>query len=691
MHKPVLSLPTLSMDSPPMSTLPNTLLSNQLAATPPTPSPDDAPAPWGAGGPRECERRKRPDDEHLEAAVLVTRLEVLKKMYKELIKRSVGTNVIESEVMRMVKERVSGPTGHRLLEIDSERISKEHVSWSEDTEDGLHCWRDQRSVRKMTGLRLREVKCRLKDTRKSLAGQMRYITKTRTKLETRTAWEEVRSIRRETWVEDNRKHERKVEHLTRRSSDCNKHRACREVDKIWNEGCRNVRMYQEEVVKSTLEESTPSVLPETEAQECDPNIQVKSVYKSKPEDLETLDAEEEKVHRMSQGYNKLWKVKPDILEDEEKSEVVTHGNVTLTEPEIDLLRLGPGFMVVSDLDREEMEVEAGVTMTKIRWSKRSRGVEDLTGRQAEMEEKEYPVTEEEQSLTERLEAESRDVLNNEGDEIDMGRKRCTDMRNNRNVRMPAPGPPAVEAEMNTRVGTWRKSFMNFRENNCNKDGVQNQSNLSPNQLLGMKTLLKKVAKLEAIVLEADKGKRFVIVDEATYLEMANDHISGDSPTTPDEVKKSQRILTATAKAIGNVTSLGMKHSRSNYVRCMDNLGSEALDVPTLKLLVKIHKPMTDGGYPQSRPVVAAASGISSRAGDAVADLLEPMVLAELPRMEDISTEEVIAQLEEAEIEIRDGGYNDTMVGSLDVCALYPSLDQEESVKMVGKFVMESKV
>ena len=129
----------------------------------------------------------------------------------------------------------------------------------------------------------------------------------------------------------------------------------------------------------------------------------------------------------------------------------------------------------------------------------------------------------------------------------------------------------------------------------------------------------------------------------------------------------------------------------SFYLAMDNLGSKAADVPVLKLLAKVHKPLSPDGHPQSRPVVAAASGLSSRVGDMVADVLGPMVLAQTPRMEDQSTEEVLAQLEEAEQAIRESGLDNTVVGSLDVCALYPSLDQVQSAKMVGEFVRNSPV
>ena len=50
-----------------------------------------------------------------------------------------------------------------------------------------------------------------------------------------------------------------------------------------------------------------------------------------------------------------------------------------------------------------------------------------------------PATEEEEWLSSAIEAELRDVLSDSGSEMNMGRTRPTDMRNNREVRMPGAG------------------------------------------------------------------------------------------------------------------------------------------------------------------------------------------------------------------------------------------------------------
>ena len=127
----------------------------------------------------------------------------------------------------------------------------------------------------------------------------------------------------------------------------------------------------------------------------------------------------------------------------------------------------------------------------------------------------------------------------------------------------------------------------------------------------MKTLAKKVAELDVIILKADKGKKFVVVDQATYLSTGQDHVSKDITTSPTEVRTSQWVLSTTARSLVNVLGVGTSTSHSGYVRCLENTGSGAEDVPVMKLLPKVHKPVAPGGQPQSCPIVTAASGLSS--------------------------------------------------------------------------------
>ena len=311
----------------------------------------------------------------------------------------------------------------------------------------------------------------------------------------------------------------------------------------------------------------------------------------------------------------------------------------------------------------------------------------MTGRQ---EDKELLDTDEEELRhMEDLKLDARDVLNDNCDTVDMRNKRATDMKGNRLVMMPGPAPPIVEAEYSTRMESWLRAFSMYKKQNCDDDDVQLERNLSKSQLLGLKTTQRKVAKKEIVVLEADKGKRFVVVKEETYIAMAKDHTAGDLPVGLKEIRESQRVLSATAKALANTLDLGSNHSRSNYERCVNNCGSSAHDVPALRILPKVHKGPGPHGHLQSRPVVAAAAGVAARAGDQLADFLTPLVAAQSPRMEDLSTEEVMVQLQEAQAMVRETCTKDVMVGSLDVRALYPSLDQEGSARAVADLIMRT--
>ena len=258
------------------------------------------------------------------------------------------------------------------------------------------------------------------------------------------------------------------------------------------------------------------------------------------------------------------------------------------------------------------------------------------------------------------------------------------MRNNHHVRMPAPASARLEAMYNTRAGLWDREFGAYMKQQCNESGAQRESNVTPGQQLALKRLMKKTSKLEVILLEADKGKRFVAVDEATYLAMSRDHIEKDRKVSPEVVRRCQKEMSSTAKALTTILGLGVAQSSKNAGRCHENAGSEALDAPNLKLLPKVHKPATAQGHPQSRPVVAAQTGITS-------DFLVPVPHMQTPRLEDKSTEEALAQLSEAQGEILEAGSQSTMVGSLDVKALYPSIDQKEAAEMVGNLVLKSRL
>ena len=86
---------------------------------------------------------------------------------------------------------------------------------------------------------------------------------------------------------------------------------------------------------------------------------------------------------------------------------------------------------------------------------------------------------EEERLADALNAEARDVISPDFKAVNMGQKRATDMKNNRDVKMPGPAPPPiVEAGHNTRATMWQEIFMKHRMRLCDKNGKQRKRNLT---------------------------------------------------------------------------------------------------------------------------------------------------------------------------------------------------------------------
>ena len=212
--------------------------------------------------------------------------------------------------------------------------------------------------------------------------------------------------------------------------------------------------------------------------------------------------------------------------EEDMNEVVLFGDINLSEDKIELINLGPNFMVTSNLSSQDMRIESNVTMTKIRLGRSSKGQEMMT----DSEVLEVDAEEDEDIVEEMrmMEEEMRDVLLMCGTRLCMGCKWAMDMKNNRQVKMPGPAPAHLEATYTTCMGVWQSVHDGYMKDTCKESGEQMELNLSPNQMLAMKSLKRKIAKMEVLVMKADKEGKFVCMDQATYGRWL--------PTTPTRIR-----------------------------------------------------------------------------------------------------------------------------------------------------------
>ena len=113
--------------------------------------------------------------------------------------------------------------------------------------------------------------------------------------------------------------------------------------------------------------------------------------------------------------------------------------------------------------------------------------------------------------------------------------------------------------------------------------------------------------------------------------------------------------------------------------------------PIMRCLPKTHKPPRPNGLPKSRPVVGAAKGITTAIGDLISDLIEPIAKVEQETTEAQSTEELLRGIQEANERLKGVAEPDVVLASMDVTALYPSIDQVGSAALVREAFIISEI
>ena len=190
---------------------------------------------------------------------------------------------------------------------------------------------------------------------------------------------------------------------------------------------------------------------------------------------------------------------------------------------------------------------------------------------------------------------------------------------------------------------------------------------------------------------SDKGKGVVVMPLTMYEEVTRGHTCKDREIDWVELKRIQWEVTAHARCLARVFNLGGEEGPRNKVRCHDNITTWAQHPPVLRSMAKTHKPPNPDGTPKTRPVVGASSGLGTGLGELLSDLVRPVSQARGSQSECQSTEEMVSRIEEANQRLQDEQVQDLMVGSLDVVALYPSIDQKVGARIVAEEMLRNGV
>ena len=205
------------------------------------------------------------------------------------------------------------------------------------------------------------------------------------------------------------------------------------------------------------------------------------------------------------------------------------------------------------------------------------------------------------------------------------------------------------------------------------------SNLSKEQKRGLEKLRKRVKNKEIVCFQTDKSGIISVDTPENYIESMKPHLEGTIESTEEEYVKAEKLLNAHMQSWSRIMNFEK--------RVAQNFLTENNEIPPLYGLRKDHKEIPEGeeekGPPQ-RPVCGAVVASNYRLSHFVSTILQPIIQQE--KYPCNSTEDMLGRVRRVNEEI---DLKNCVIGSMDVKALYPSIDIDFAVEKCVEMVIKS--
>ena len=136
----------------------------------------------------------------------------------------------------------------------------------------------------------------------------------------------------------------------------------------------------------------------------------------------------------------------------------------------------------------------------------------------------------------------------------------------------------------------------LRSKNASKDSNKSidnnvngnfESNLSNEELLGIKSLKKRVKEGSIVICETDKSKRFAVMTKEQFIASGNVHTCKDIVLSQGQIKKLQISVNNHSWWLGRITNCGSNWGHES--RMAKNINDEGEQTCNMSLLIKDHK------------------------------------------------------------------------------------------------------
>ena len=238
--------------------------------------------------------------------------------------------------------------------------------------------------------------------------------------------------------------------------------------------------------------------------------------------------------------------------------------------------------------------------------------------------------------------------------------------------------------------------MSYVKRNCKGNGDQKGDNLTKQQRRGMSKLKERCKSGEIVITCTDKSGKLAVSTRENYSLQGKPHVSKDKPISWKEVEKIRSKIQGHNKALGNIFRMGEEWGDKGEQRVRSTMNEGITVIPKMSNLTKDHKATTvinGEEVPATRPICNATVTMNQRILNTLTEVLGGLFKSEEKTCEATSTEDMLYQVEELNRKIRNMQVNprNLMVGSLDVTALYPSIDTEKAACICRDKVLKSEL
>ena len=330
---------------------------------------------------------------------------------------------------------------------------------------------------------------------------------------------------------------------------------------------------------------------------------------------------------------------PKNVEYSQEMPMIYDDSIVLSEDELAILAKGPKFAVRQKLMKENFKLELEKMVCKQKFGE----PQDSELNPSLFLEKSSSIDQSSRGTTAGdckpnslhngvswEEKRSQLVYDFETKNLNPNRLKATDYRFNKTTNLPKPQSTDLELKHELRKAESIKLFDKVTSSkhpnpkNSFKTPFACKSNLTPNELAGLKSLQNRIASNELVVCESDKSSKLCVLSRAQYLASGMQHCNKDLEISITDVARLQKYVNSHVEWFNDIFGTGTFWGHEDRIRIStSDLGAQ---VAPLRLLLKDHKSWSkssDKPIP-SRPVVNGRAGYNNHLSEILSLILGPI-------------------------------------------------------------------